>query len=97
MQLLIDNYEPSDRFVKDLKGLAPEQRRMAAKALDRLQSHGGSTAIRCHTLPGWGNPLIYKIDIATNKSYQITFEIRGRTAYLHRVATHVEINRNPRS
>jgi len=96
VDLLVEEFDFSDKFAKELGRLDRDTQAAARKALALLQTNPGSKLLRLHTLSGFGRPTIWKIDIYSNKSYQITFEMTGMVAHLKRIATHAQIDRNPR-
>lgn len=95
MSLRITAFEYTERFKREFKGLSPDQQAAAAKALKELQGCPIPRGLRHHTLRDT-RPKIHKIDIASNHSYQITFEVNGEVAKLLRVAAHKEIDRAAR-
>lgn len=95
MSLRITAFERTERFEREFKGLSPELQAAAAKALKALQGMPIPKGLRHHVLCDT-KPKIHKIDITSNHSHQITFEVNGEVAKLLRVATHKEIDRNAR-
>lgn len=96
MDLIVEGFDYSDKFSKELGKLDPNIRQAAKEALKLLMENPKSATLRCKPRPGFGQPLIWKIDVYSNKSYQITFEMIGRVAHLKRVAKHDSIDRDPR-
>lgn len=96
MALLVEAFDFSGKFVKELERLDSGTQTAARKALALLQSNPNAKSLRLHALSGFARPAIWKIDVYSNKSYQITFEMAGRVAQLKRIATHAEIDRAPR-
>lgn len=86
----------SERFKAEFKALAPDVQTASKEALDLLLTHPSAKTLRLHTLTGFKKPTIFKIDVFTNKSWQITFELNGGVAELKRVSTHKSIDRAPR-
>jgi len=94
--LHIERFEPSPSFQSGVRAL-PENVRVAANdALKLLKQNPSAKSLRLHTLKGIKKPTIWKIDVFSNHSWQITFELDGDMAVLRRVATHAEIDRRPR-
>lgn len=85
----------SDKFENDLKKLPQDVRDAAKDAIRDLLKQPIPTARRFHQLHGYKNPKLYTIDVFTNKSYKISFELKGTEAYLRRIATHKVIDRAP--
>lgn len=92
----IRRFEPSNRFVRDIKSAPPEVQAAAKEALDLLQSNPSAKVLRLHQLRGLPKPSIWKIDVYANRSWQITFEVQGDSALLKRLGTHKAIDRLPR-
>lgn len=91
----IDNFDYRLTFQRDLKKSPTEVRRVIEQVLDDLLKYPQPKKLRFHSLNGFFDPKIFKIDVFPNKSWQITFEMDGRTALLRRLATHREIDRSP--
>lgn len=86
----------TERFKKDFKKLPPEvARRVQDIIRDDLMPWPSKKSLRHHSLSGH-KPTVHSIDVLPNKSYKMTFEISGDAARLLRVATHREIDREPR-
>lgn len=96
MDLVVEELAYSDKFLHELKRLDPGTQNAAKEALRLLQTNPKASTLRCKPRTGLGRPLIWKIDVYSNKSYQISFEMVGRVAHLKRIATHKQIDRNPR-
>jgi len=89
-------FDFSERFRIELQGLDPQIQKAVRDALDLLQRNPAAKSLRLHPLQGYAKPTIWKIDVFSNKSYQISFELLSNVAHLKRVATHSEIDRDPR-
>jgi mRNA-degrading endonuclease YafQ of YafQ-DinJ toxin-antitoxin module len=88
--------ELTERFKKDFKRLPREVAKLAQEIIrDHVMPWPTKGSLRHHTLSGY-TPPIHKIDVMPNKAYQITFWVDGDTARLLRIATHGDIDRNPR-
>lgn len=96
MDLVVEGFDYGEKFVKELSRLDPETQKAAKAALQLLQENSKAATLRCRPRPGFGRPMIWKIDVYSNKSYQITFEMVGREAHLKRIAKHSVIDRDPR-
>ena len=95
MTLSVVAFDFSDRFASELTSLDPQTQKAAREALKLLQNHPAAKSLRLHSLKGYAKPTIWKIDVFTNRSYQITFEMIGTVAHLKRIATHADIDRAP--
>ncbi|WP_310463413.1 hypothetical protein [Sphaerotilus sp.] len=96
MAVRIAEFRFLDGFRSELAS-APEDVRAAVKdILRRARSNPEAGALRFHSLKGYGKPTIYKFDVFSNKSWQVSFELDGATAVLMRVCTHKDMNRRPR-
>lgn len=82
-------------FERDVRKAPPEVRRVLESVLDDLLKYPQPKKLRFHSLNGFFHPKIYKIDVFSNKSWQITFEMDGSTAVLRRLGTHREVDRFP--
>ena len=96
MPLTVTGFRYTVCFERDLKRAPPDIRQDAKTALERLKANPASNSLRCHPLPGYGRPLLYKIDVTTNRAWQITFEMEGTIAALRRIGTHKLLDREPR-
>ena len=92
----INNFAYSARFQAEFKALSADVQKACIEALKTLQNHPQARSLRLHTLTGMPKPTVWKIDVYTNHSWQVTFELVGTTAELKRVATHKSIDRDPR-
>ena len=89
----VSSFEYTERFRKELRSAGADVQREAASALKALVSNPKS--VRAHPLHGH-KPKLYAMDVMSNHSWQITFELIGEKAKLIRLATHKEIDRKPR-
>ncbi|WP_154668201.1 hypothetical protein [Pseudoduganella violaceinigra] len=78
-----------------MKRLPPDVLGAAKDAIRDLKKDPIPTTRRLHSLTGYKNPKVFVIDVFSNHSYQITFEIDDGIATLRRVAKHVAIDRAP--
>jgi len=92
----ITGLNPTERFKRQLLGLPIDLQRAAREALKDLQRDPVPNSRRMHSLSAYGRPLIYTIDVTTNKSHKISFHLEGTIAVLRRVSTHKAIDRDPR-
>jgi hypothetical protein len=96
VDLVVETFDFSGKFLRELSRLDPNTQKAAKQSLALLQANPKAATLRCKPRPNFGRPLLWKIDVYSNKSYQISFEMVGRVACLKRIATHAEIDRNPR-
>lgn len=89
----IEEFWFSDRFKREYKRAQPNIRAAADGVFKNLMHDPDSH--RCHGLKGY-KPTVYVADLFPNHSWQITFEMVGAAAHLKRIATHSQIDRDPR-
>lgn len=92
----IKRFARSKRFEADAKNLDPVTVQALRDALTLLMANPRAKSLRLHPLSGYGKPTLWKIDVFTNKAWQVTFELIDGVASLKRVATHKAIDRDPR-
>jgi hypothetical protein len=61
-----------------------------------LLNNLAAKSLRLHSLGEPPKRGVWKIDVLTNHSWQVTFELNGTTAELKRASTHKSIDRDPR-
>lgn len=91
--LAIDRTRTS--FINSFSGLTDDMAESAINALEDLLKDPQPARLRLHKLQGYKNPKVYTIDITTNKSHKISFELIGSVAVLRKAGTHKEIDRAP--
>lgn len=99
MSLVVETFDFTAPFAAAMAAAAdadPELYQAAKDALELLRKNPQARSLRVHALKGYGKPTIFKMDVYTNHSWQITFEMLGTKAVLRRLATHKDIDRNPR-
>ena len=96
MTFKVAGYKSTGRFNGELASASPDTKRAVKKALDLLQRNPQAKTLRVHPLTGYGKPTLFKIDVFANRSWQIAFEMDGQIAILRRLATHKDIDRDPR-
>jgi len=96
LQIKIERFAFSERFQAEFQKLQPDVIKAVKEALELLQNYPAAKSLRLHPLTGLPKPTVWKIDVFTNHSWQVTFELNGTTAELKRVSTHKSINRDPR-
>lgn len=92
----VERFAFSARFQSEIQKVEPDVLKAAQEVLAVLQKNPQSKKLRLHPLTGLPKPMVWKIDVFLNRSWQITFEINGTTAELKRIATHKSIDREPR-
>lgn len=92
----VEAFAYSARFKAEFRGLPPDVLQACQAALQMLLDNPRANSLRLHNLSGYKKPTIWKIDVYANHAWQVTFEMNGSTAELKRVATHRDIDRNPR-
>lgn len=91
---MITRLVPTERFARELRKLDPELTKKAKVALEKLLQSPVPKTLRHHTLSGY-KPTVHVIDVCSNKSHQITFNLDGDVAVLLRIGTHKQISRDP--
>lgn len=94
-RIKIDGFDYRRTFERDLKKAPQDVQREIEGVLNDLLKYPQPRKLRFHSLNGFFNPKIFKIDVFSNKSWQITFEMDGKVAILRRLGTHKEIDRSP--
>lgn len=92
----ITGFAYTKKFRAEVESLDPDTRSALQEALKLLLENPQARRLRLHPLSGYGKPTIWKIDVYSNHSWQVTFELNGTVASLKRVATHSKIDRDPR-
>jgi mRNA-degrading endonuclease RelE of RelBE toxin-antitoxin system len=91
--VVVTGWQPSKRYSKEYGKLTNELRDRVDGKLDALQKNPRPPGLGFEKLKGYADPDYYTIHITGN--YKLSFELRGETAFLRRVATHNEIDRAP--
>jgi hypothetical protein len=95
MTLRVSDFRTTSRFEGELKSASADAQAAAKEAIALLLSNPKAGRLRLHQLKGY-KPSIWVIDVYANHSWQITFEMQGETAILRRLATHKNIDRDPK-
>lgn len=74
-------------FTKDYEKLKPEIKKAALDALKKFKQTPQAGSLRFHRLSSV-KPPVWKIDIFTDRSWQIAVRVEGETCVLLAVATH---------
>jgi hypothetical protein len=79
-------------FIADYKNASLDVRRGVDRALQMLQKNPQAKSLRLHRMK-WGGLSIFKIDVFSNHSWQISFELENETVTLRRLARHKDMDR----
>lgn len=85
----------NQRFEKNYRSLSIDLQAATRDAIRDLFKTPVPASRRLHSLRGFKNPKIFTIDVLSNHSYKISFEINGEVANLRRVASHRTIDSAP--
>lgn len=86
----------SPEFERDYVKLPPELRAAAKACVEDLERDPIPSSRRPHSVTPRGHrPVIYTVDVLSNKSYKLSYHVEGRVAVLRRVGTHKQIDRRP--
>lgn len=91
----VEQFQRTERFDRDFRRLPPDIQAAVGDALKHLIQHPLPSGLRHHTLSGH-RPTVHVIDVMSNHSWQLTFNMEGTTAVLLRVDTHRRIDSNPK-
>jgi plasmid maintenance system killer protein len=89
----VARWSKTKRFHKEYAKLTMELRDLVDGKLQDLTEYPMPPGLRFEKLKGHEKPDVYSVHITGN--YKATMEITGSHAYLRRVATHDEIDRQP--
>lgn len=92
--VLIQALDKKESFIRDFRKAPPDVQRAAEDAIRALKQNPQPARLRVHSLTGTFDPKIFKADVFTNHSWQITFEMEGNTAILRRLARHSVADRD---
>ena len=85
----------TDRFVKDFKSLPIDLQKQVEACIKDLGVDPIPNTRRAHRISIAGHrPQVFSVDVSSNKSHKLSFEIDGNTAVLRRVGTHRELDRS---
>lgn len=95
MLIEVNQIKRSQSFDKDFEKSPTDIKKAAKKAVDDILKRPIPKSRRLHRLgrSRLTKDNIYVIDVFSNHSYQITFEINGNTAILRRLGTHKQIDK----
>lgn len=83
----------TNAFKRDFKALDKNLQDAVSAAIKDLGLPDIPASRRFHNVDK-GRPKVYTVDITSNKSHKMSFEIDGMNVTLRRVGTHREIDRN---
>jgi mRNA-degrading endonuclease YafQ of YafQ-DinJ toxin-antitoxin module len=89
----VTGFDYTPRFKRDLKSADPQLQHAVKSALKLLQENHRS--VRAHALQGH-KPRLFVMDVYSNHSWQVTFELVDGVAVLQRLGTHKTIDRAPK-
>lgn len=84
----------TDRFKKDYKSLPGNLQQAVDACIADLAKDPIPTSRRSHRINQGQFPKVFSVDVTSNKSHKLSFEINGDQALLRRVGTHREIDRS---
>lgn len=84
----------SETFKRDYRKAPVSVQAQAREILGKLEATPSAQSLRLHPLNSY-RPTIYKIDVFTNRSWQISFNLEGTEVTLRRLSTHKAMDRNP--
>lgn len=84
----------TERFKKDYKSLSPDLQTAVDNCIKDLAKDPIPATRRAHRVNNGQFPKVFSLDVTSNKSHKLSFEINGTQALLRRVGTHREIDRS---
>lgn len=91
--MVVTGFDFTERFKREFRTAPVDVQKAATSALEALLKNPGS--VRAHALKGH-KPKLFSMDVFSNHSWQVTFELKGTVAILIRIAPHTAIDRSPR-
>lgn len=88
----LTGFDFTSRYKRERKGAPDDVRKAADQAVSDLLKNPRSH--RCHALKGF-KPTVFAVDVFSNHSWQLTFEIDDGKMILRRLAKHNSIDRTP--
>lgn len=86
----------SQRFQKDYKSLPPDIQHAVVACIEDFERDPLPESRRPHSVsPKGQRPIVYTLDITSNKSHKLSFEVQGESVIVRRVGTHKQIDRLP--
>lgn len=84
----------TERFKKDYKALSPDLQNAVDECIVDLGKDPIPATRRAHRINTGQLPKVFSLDVTSNKSHKLSFQLEGTTALLRRVGTHREIDRS---
>lgn len=84
----------TDRFKRDYDRLPVDIRQQVNDCIRDLAKDPIPTSRRAHCIDRASKPKVFSVDVTSNKSWKLSFQIEGQVATLRRVGTHKEIDRS---
>jgi mRNA-degrading endonuclease YafQ of YafQ-DinJ toxin-antitoxin module len=84
----------TERFKKDYKSLSPDLQNAVDDCIADLAKDPIPASRRAHRINAGQFPKVFSLDVTSNKSHKLSFEIIGNQAVLRRIGTHREIDRS---
>ncbi len=85
-----------EEFVRAYVKLPPDVMAAVDECIKDLERDPIPSSRRPHSVTPRGHrPVIYTVDVFSNKSYKLSYHIEGRVAVLRRIGTHKQIDRKP--
>lgn len=86
----------TNSFIRDFDRLSNDLRAAVIACIDDLKEEVVPPGRRLHVVsPKGKKPTIFTVDVRSNKSHKLSFQVENRVAILRRIATHKEIDRSP--
>ena len=86
----------SQRFIKDYRSLPSDIQYAVAECIEDFERDPMPESRRPHSVtPKGQRPIIYTMDVTSNKSHKLSFDVQGESVILRRVGTHKQIDRTP--
>lgn len=82
-----------ETFKADYKAAPSDVRRGVDKVLRLLMVNPTAGSLRLHKM-NWNGPTVFKVDVFSNHSWQISFELKDGIATLRRLSRHKDIDRD---
>lgn len=86
----------TEKFERDYKALSPDIRKAVDECLAEFVRDPLPPGRRPHSVTSRERkPTIFTMDVTSNKSHKLSFQIEGLVATLRRIGTHKELDRSP--
>ena len=85
----------TERFERDYKSLSPDIRNAVDECMEEFERDPLPPGRRPHSVTARGHkPMVYTMDVTSNKSHKLSFQLEGNVAVLRRIGTHKQIDRS---